>query len=148
MTTKTNPAVTTELTPVEALAAPAVEPQVPNSLHIVKLVPFALAEAAIHLRNGMVFSSTLPFEYFGHTGMVSFYLEKGHPDPSYIAIAAQSSRSALEMEAAIYTRQVEEAAARIVAEREKAAAQAEIAAEIEAAETALRALKRKAVKAQ
>ena len=147
MTTKTAPAatVTTELTgQVAEFAATAPKAE---SLHIFAAIPHALSEAVVHIRQGMTFDVDMPIEVFGTTGQMSFYLRRGNPDAHYVDVAAESNTQAVEMERARYERQVAEAAAQLIADREKAAAQAAIAAEIESAETALRALKRKAVKA-
>jgi len=147
MTTKTAPAatVTTELTGQVAefaAAAPKAE-----SLHIFAAIPHALSEAVVHIRQGMTFDVDMPIEVFGTTGQMSFYLKRGNPDAHYVDVAHESSTQAVEMERARYEREVEAAAKRLVEDAARSAKQAAIAAEIDAAETALRALKRQAVKA-
>jgi len=146
--TKTNPAaaaLTTDVVETVTIAA-AATPKA-ESLHIFAAIPHALSEAVVHIRSGMTFDVDMPIEVFGTTGQMSFYLKRGNPDAHYVEVAKESNAQAVEIESARYERQVAEAAAQLLADREKAAAQAAIAAEIEAAETALRALKRKAVKA-
>jgi len=143
--TKPDAAVTTDV--IEAVTATAPALAKAQSLHIVGAVPFALAEACVHIRNGMCFDESMPFELFGATGMLSFHLVRGTPDVRFVEIANESATAAVQKEAVQYERQIAEAAAQLLADREKAAAQAAIAAQIEAAEATVRALKRQAVKA-
>jgi len=147
MTTKTTPAAAVTTDVIDSITIPATTAPKAESLHIFAAIPHALSEAVVHIRNGMTFDVDMPIEVFGTTGQISFYLKRGSPDAHYVEVANESNAQAVEMERARYTREVEEAAKRIVEEVARAAKQAAIAAEIEAAETALRALKRQAVKA-
>jgi hypothetical protein len=85
-------------------------------------------------------------QVFGHTGQIQVTLELGNPDLSFVEAVQADMADAMERERIHNEQAIEQAAIRLIAERERAAKQAEIAAEIEAAEKTLRALKRQAVK--
>lgn len=147
MTTKTNPAVlSTDLLPaVEAVAvaAPAVQSR-PFSIMLTGTSIPTLHRVAVAVRLGYV---PVDIQLFGHTGQISLTLELGNPDPAFAEEVHAEMADAVERERHQNEKAIEEAAIRLVAEREKAARQAEIAAAIAEQEKALRALKRQQVAA-
>lgn len=148
MTTKTNPAAAVTTDVIESVTIPATAAPKAKSLHIFAAIPHALSEAVVHIRQGMTFDVDMPIEVFGTTGQMSFYLKRGNPDAHYVDVAHESSTQAVEMERARYEREVEAAAKRLVEDAARAEKQAAIAAEIAAAEAAVRKLKRTAAAIQ
>ena len=115
--------------------------QQPQSLYVIGPVANALEQANAHIRAGYVFDTNAPVEFFGATGMMSFTLKLGHPTEHFIEAAKVATAEAMQAQEAQHQRDIERAAAELVAARDRAAAQAAIQAKVKAAEAELAALK-------
>jgi hypothetical protein len=80
-------------------------------------------------------------EAFGVTWMMTITLELGDPDPAIVMEASDDMQHAIDLEQVARRKEIEQAAEQLVADRERAARQAALAAEIHAQEQALAALK-------
>ncbi|WP_373991620.1 hypothetical protein [Duganella sp. BuS-21] len=137
-------------------AAPAVEapaavttPAVQNKPYIIKYMDYsaaALAQAAVHIRSGYVFSPDIDPEFFPATGQLAVTLVLGTPDQTAVQKATNSTTDAIAMQQAAHDREVEAAAHKLMADIQRDAAKAKLDAEIEEQTKALRKLKDQAAK--
>jgi hypothetical protein len=128
-----------------ATAAPATMPIKPQIVRITDSHMKSLHKMTALCRDGYI---PIEISAFGFTGMTNIVMQLGDPEPLFVAEANTDVQAALEIEAHQRQVAIEEAAAQLVADREKAAKQAAIAAEIEIAEAAIRKLKRTAAAVQ
>ena len=140
MTNKTA-TLTTDLPVIEATPAPAR----PESMELIGTMLPTLHKVAAAIRIGYI---PTDLQVFGHTGQIQVTLELGNPDLSFVEAVHTDMAEAVERERIQNEQAIEAAAIRLIAEREKAAKQAEIAAAISEQEKTLRALKRQQVAAQ
>lgn len=80
-------------------------------------------------------------ENYHSTGSTHIVLVLGNPDPSFTAAAEAEVADAAQLDEIQRNRDIQEAAAQLVKDRERAAAKAEMAVKVAAAEAALKALK-------
>lgn len=71
-------------------------PEKPVSISITELSQNAFAQASVFIRDGYVFSESIPPEFFGYSGQVNLTLVLGDLDSVAIAAAAHSQLIALE----------------------------------------------------
>ena len=140
MSKQTTPAaaVTNEVIAVEATPTPAR----PASMVLIGTMLPTLHKVAAAIRIGYI---PADMQVFGHTGQIQVTLEIGNPDLSFVEAVHTDMAEAVESERIRNEKAIEEAAIRLIAEREKATKQAEIAAAIAEQEKTLRALKRQQV---
>jgi len=150
MTNKAIPAakLTSEVISQEAQAAevPAIEAGQPKVISLVGPSYRILAQVVALARQGYTFDAAVPVNLFPATGQIDLSLVLGDPEQADAEEAAKLMADAFKLER--YTaEQIEKAAASQRADEiARVAKQAEIAAQIEEAEKALRALRRAAVK--
>jgi glycine/serine hydroxymethyltransferase len=138
--------------PAAAMTMAVVEPPVaaeakPQAVHIFKAIPHALAEAAVHIRAGMIFNTDMPVEVFGATGQISFHLVRGNPEQHYVDVAKVTSAEALDLERVTYERDVQAAAKQLIEDAARAAKKAEMEAAVAVQAEALRKLQAELAKA-
>ncbi|WP_305822584.1 hypothetical protein [Massilia brevitalea] len=131
--------LTTDL-PVAAPAAPSR----PASMSLIGTMIPTLHKLVAAARQGYICTD---LQIYGHTGQIMVNLERGNPDADLVEALQADMADVLEAERIQKEKAIEDAAIRLVAEREKAAKQAEIAAAIAEQEKTLRALKRQQVAA-
>lgn len=129
-----------------AAPAPAVQFNKPYIISYMDYSAAALAQAAVHVRNGYVFSPDIDPEFFTATGQLAVTLVLGTPDQIAVQKATSSTTEAIEMQQAIHEREVEAAARKMMADIQRDAAKAKLDAEIEEQTKALRRLKDQAAK--
>jgi hypothetical protein len=128
---------------VEAVPVPTVQAR-PFSMVLTGTMLPTLHKLVAAARQGYI---AVDIQTFGHTGQISVTLELGNPDVSFVEAVHADMADAVERERIQNEKAIEDAAIRLIAERERTAKQAAIAAEIADAEKTLRALKRQAVAA-
>lgn len=110
--------------PAAVVAAPATQPLV---ITITEPTHVGFAAAASLIRSGWVISPDFPPEVFASTGHSTITMVRGNPDAHSVAIATAAEAHAVACHQRDFDKEVAAAAARIVAEAEKAKKQAEIA---------------------
>ena len=135
-----------EANPVHTAEVPAIEEGQPKVISLVGPSYRILAQVVALARQGYTFDANVPVNLFPATGQIDLTLVLGDPEQADAEAAAELMAHAFELER--YTaEQLEKAAASQRADEiARVAKQAEIAAQIEEAEKALRALRRAAVK--
>jgi hypothetical protein len=136
----------TAVTETPAAPAPAVQFNKPYIITFMDYSAAALAQAAVHVRNGYVFSPDIDPEFFPATGQMSITLVLGTPDQTAVQKATNSTTDAIAMQQAAHDREVEAAARKLMADIQRDAAKAKLDAEIEEQTKALRKLKDQAAK--
>lgn len=138
---------TTSIVTPEAPEAPAPAPTrtihqpKPDTLKLIGPTVPTLAKAAVHIRNGYIFSPDYAPEVFGPAGMISVTLVLGSPEQYAIEAAEQESAEAMAIQEAQRQRDIETAADQMLKDRERAAVRAAAAVKVAAAEAALAAAK-------
>lgn len=130
-TTPPAPAVTTTI-------APELKPQ---SLRLIGPVLQVLEQMAAHIRSGYVPDIELPVDLFGGSGALGLYLKLGDPQAQFIEAAKVATQEALVRQQAERQREIEDAAAQLVADRERAAARAVMEVQIAEQEATLKAMR-------
>lgn len=102
----------------------------PASIHIVAPAYPAFAQAAVHIRAGMIFHPDRPVELF-ENGNASFYLVQGNPGQSAIDLAKESTEHALAMQAMEFEAAVKHEAAILVERQAREKLEKQIAAEVQ-----------------
>lgn len=126
---------------VGATPAPApVGAAKPFTLQIFGQTIAALAQAAVHVRNGYIFSPSVPMDIFPNTGQASITLELGTPEPWAVEAATQTTAEAVELARVRYLADVEQAATRQIEAAKRAETQAQIDALVAKQKEELRAL--------
>jgi len=123
-------------------ASPATVPLThvkPNSIPMIGPTVTTLAQAAVLIRQGYTFAD-LPIDIFGPAGTIGFTLVQGTPDQHAIDAASVLLAENAAREERQYEKEVEAAAKRLIEERERAAKQAAIQAQIEAQQKQIRQL--------
>jgi hypothetical protein len=135
--------VTTAIVAPEAAPAPArtIHQPKPETLKLIGATVPTLAKAAVHIRNGYIFSPDVVPEVFGAAGMIGVTLVLGSPEQYAIEEAAQESAEAMAAQERQRQRDIQEAAAQLVADNERAAVKAAAAVKVATAEAALAAAK-------
>jgi hypothetical protein len=100
------------------------------------------AEAAVHVRQGYIFDSNLPIEFFGHSGNVAITLHLGDPESYVIEKAKASVEEAAAAQRAEQEKAIREEAKRIVAEQQRAELERQVAAEVEAHEAKIKEIQK------
>jgi len=129
-------AAPTSTTPIRTIHQPK-----PETLKLIGPTVPTLAKAAVHIRNGYIFSPDVVPEVFGAAGMIGVTLVLGSPEQYAIEEAAQESAEAMAAQERQRQRDIQEAAAQLVADNERAAVKAAAAVKVAAAEAALAAAK-------
>ena len=138
---------TTAIIAPEAPEAPAPTPTrtihqpKPETLKLIGATVPTLAKAAVHIRNGYIFSPDYAPEVFGPAGMIGVTLVLGSPEQYAFEAAEQESAEAMAIQDGQRQRDIQEAAAQLVADNERAAVKAAAAVKVAAAEAALVAAK-------
>ena len=101
---------------------------------------------ALHKMTALCRDGYIPTEInaFGFTGMTNIVMERGDPEPTFVAEACTDVQAALEMEEHQRKMEIEAAAARLVAERERAERRQAMELQILAQEQALAVLRAQA----
>jgi len=137
--------VTTQITATEAPAAATptrtIHQPKPDTLKLIGPTVSTLAKAAVHIRSGYIFSPDYAPQVFGPAGMISATLVLGSPEQYAIDAAEQESAEAMALQESHRLRDIQEAAAQLVADNERAARKLEMDKQVAAAEAALAALK-------
>ena len=137
--------VTTAIVAPEAPAAPTptrtIHQPKPETLKLIGATVPTLAKAAVHIRNGYIFSPDVVPEVFGAAGMIGVTLVLGSPEQYAIEEAAQESAEAMAAQDRQRQRDIQEAAAQLVADNERAARKREMDKQVAVAEANLKALK-------
>lgn len=81
----------------------------PTSIHVIGPAYPAFAQAAVHIRAGMIFHPDRPVELF-ENGNASFFLVQGNPGQVALDMASESCKHALQLQAAEYEADVKRAA--------------------------------------
>ncbi len=130
---------TTQAAPVEAQIDVR-----PDAITIIDRNEVAFCAAMALIRTGWEISHRYPPKYFEHSGQTTIMLVRSKPtlevNTLAIELANKAEALAAEKHRAAYERDVALAAEKIVTDAKKAAAQAELAAKIEAQRQALQAL--------
>lgn len=129
-------AAPTSTTPIRTIHQPK-----PETLKLIGPTVPTLAKAAVHIRNGYIFSPDLVPEVFGAAGMIGVTLVLGSPEQYAIEAAEQESAEAMAVQERQRQRDIQEAAAQLVADNERAARKREMDKQVAAAEANLKALK-------
>lgn len=120
--------------------------QKPYTVHIHDYSAIALAQAAVHIRNGYVFDPSADPEFFPANGQIRISLVLGTPEQDAISAAAATTAQALEQQEAERERDIQAAARQMLEDADRAAKKAELDAQIAAQTKALRKLKDQADK--
>jgi len=113
----------------------------PTSLYLIGITGNVLAQAAAHIRAGYTFDLNAPIDVFAAAGTLGFTLKLGDPEAQFVEAAKTATEEAYAIEQVQQARAIEEAAARLVADRDRAAVKAQLDAKIAEQEAALKALK-------
>jgi hypothetical protein len=130
-TTPAAPAVTTNV-PAE---------QKPQTLELVGPIPSVLAQLCAHVRSGFTLDMDAYMHLFGGNGNIALILKQGDPDLQFVQAAKLAAQEALERQQAQHERDIEERAAQLVADRERAAARAAMEVQIAEHEATLKAMR-------
>lgn len=112
----------------------------PYTIQIIGPTITALAQAAVHIRNGYVFCPHSHVDIFGPTGQIGFTLVLGTPEQHAIEAAAATTDEAVKRERYEYEQKVQAAARQMIEDAARAEKQAKITAEIAEQQKALRQL--------
>ena len=142
ITTTTVQAVKPTRTPAPAPTAPVASvPARPHTIVITERTMLAFATAAVHVRNGYIFSPDHAPEVYASQGQSSITLIIGNPNATAVEAATATTDHAVALQCAEFDRQVEQAAKLLVETAQRKAKQEVAAAEVAEAEKALRKLK-------
>lgn len=134
----------------KAPAAETVHLSTGDKPYIIRLIGPSLptfAEAAAHIRQGYIFDSNMPVEFFGYSGNVAITLHRGNPDSFVIERAKASVEEAMAQQRAEHERAVREEAKQLVAQQQRDALAKQVAAEVAAHEQKIKEIKAAAAKA-
>lgn len=134
--------MTTSKTPAAPAVTTTVAPELkPQSLRLIGPVLQVLEQMAAHIRNGYTPDTDLPVDLFGGSGSFGLYLKLGDPQVQFIEAAKVATQEALVRQQAERQREIEDAAAQLVADRERAAARAVMEVQIAEHEATLKAMR-------
>jgi hypothetical protein len=119
------------IVPVDAPATPHALAQ-PLTIVITEVSHLAFAAAAVLVRTGWNFSPDHSPEVYASTGHSTITMVKGHPDSHAVSIAEAAEAYAMARQQIDFEKEVAAAAKHMMADAEKQAKQAEIAAVIAA----------------
>jgi glycine/serine hydroxymethyltransferase len=121
------------------ILTPAVQPK-PYSINVVGHCSVAFAQAAVHIRQGYIFSPDHTPEIYVQNGQTNLLLVLGTPEQHAIAAAEATTAEALEFQRVAYQREVEAAARQLLEDQKREEKQRAFAAEITEQKKALRKL--------
>jgi len=116
----------------------------PRTVQLAGMMANVFPQAAALARLGYTFDPAMPQQVFPATGMAAFFMVLGMPDEFAVRGAREAIADAVALEQLEFSKAVQEAAARLIAEQAAAARQLESDAKIAAAEAALAAARQEA----
>ena len=138
MSVKSAKVVTSEIVGTPAQAVPT---QVqPKAITLIGNSMAIMQQCAVLIRAGYYPQPDTVVEFFGHSGTMQIVLVPGTPAQHFIDAAATSTAEAAEREHAVYLRDVEQAAARMIEAAKRAETQAQIDSLVAKQKEELRAL--------